>query len=456
MNEPVTRASARDRPAVIALYLPQFHPMPENDAWWGPGFTEWRNVVGARPLFEGHYQPRLPRDFGFYDLRIPEVREAQARAARAYGIDAFCYYHYWFEGHRPMRRVVDDVLNHGVPNMPFCLAWANENWSRHWDATTHEMLLEQRYSPEDDETHGEFLLRAMQHPLYLRVDGRPILFIYRLQSHPDAARTLGRWRELWRANGLGEVNVVKFETFGGEGAPSSLGADTAATFFPHTVARLVPRTTIPGASPGNQIWLYDEVVRTYLDDPPPAWTRYECVVPSWDNTSRRGDGRSIIIHDSTPERYESWLTPVYARTPANGVVIINAWNEWAESAYLEPDLRYGYAYLEATARALGKTPPAAASLYVPGDGEHQTLSRERLSELYLEGFENQVRLQRRLSRLEGTFHRQLEAATREAREEAGRMREAALEFTLEVERLRKELARYEEPQPDDRKLQRSS
>ena len=146
----------------IALYLPQFQPMPENDAWWGPGFTEWRNVVGARPLFEGHYQPRIPRDFGFYDLRIPEVREAQARAALAHGIDAFCYYHYWFEGHRPMRRVIDDVLNHNVPRIPFCLAWANEHWSRHWDATTHEMLLEQRYSREDDEVHGAFLLRAMQ------------------------------------------------------------------------------------------------------------------------------------------------------------------------------------------------------------------------------------------------------------------------------------------------------
>jgi hypothetical protein len=414
--------------------------MPENDAWWGPGFTEWRNVVSARPLFEGHYQPRLPREFGFYDLRIPEVREAQARAALTYGIDAFCYYHYWFEGHRPMRRVLDDVLNHGVPRIPFCLAWANEHWSRHWDATTHEVLLEQRYSPEDDEAHGAFLLRAMQHPLYLRVDGRPVLFIYCLQMLPDAAGTLRRWREMWRAAGLGEVNVVKFETHGNADAPSAFGADTAATFLPHTVERLVRRTTITDASPGNGIWLYGDVADTYLSDPPPAWTRYECVIPSWDNTPRRGDGRSVIIHGSTPERYENWLARVYKRTPDTGLVIINAWNEWAEGAYLEPDLRHGCAYLEATARALGRPPAEPPALYVPGDDGHQTLSRETLSELYLDGLENQVRLQRSLSRLEGTFRRQIDAATREARDETIRMREAAFELAQEVERLRKALA----------------
>jgi hypothetical protein len=441
VTEPIATQPARGRPTVIALYLAQFHPMPENEAWWGPGFTEWRNVVSARPLFQGHYQPRLPRDFGFYDLRVPEVREAQARAALASGIDAFCYYHYWFEGHRPMRRVLDDVLDHGVPRIPFCLAWANENWSRHWDATTHEILLEQRYSREDDEAHGAFLMRAMQHPLYLRVDGRPVLFIYRLQSLPNPVGTLERWREMWRAGGLGEVNVVKFETHGNTGAPSAFGADTAATFLPHTVHRLVAPTVIPDAQPGNAIWLYGDVARTYLNDPPPAWTRYECVFPSWDNTPRRGDGRSIVIHGSTPEQYEEWLCRVYRRTPRNGLLVINAWNEWAEGAYLEPDLRYGRAYLDATARALGRTPAELPSLYVLGEDAHQTLSRETLSELYLDAFENQVRLQRRLSRLEGTFQRQLDAATREAKDEASRMRDAALELAEEVERLQKELAK---------------
>ena len=150
----------------------------------------------------GHDQPRIPREFGFYDLRIPEIRDAQARAALAYGIDAFCYYHYWFEGHRPMRLVVDDVLDRDIPNIPFCLAWANENWSRHWDAASREVLLEQRYSSEDDEAHGAFLLRAMKHRLYLRIDGRPVLFIYRIQAMPNPSATLERWRQIWRDGGL--------------------------------------------------------------------------------------------------------------------------------------------------------------------------------------------------------------------------------------------------------------
>src|SRR4051794_29275977 len=166
----------------IALYLPQFYPIAENDSWYGTGFTDWHNVVRARPLFDGHYQPHLPRDFGFYDLRVPEVRAAQARAAQAHGIDAFCYYHYWFEGRRPLRRVLDDVLEHGSPDMPFCIAWANENWSRHWDAAHREVLLNQRYSPEDDEEHALFLMRVLAHPLYLRVAGRPVLFIYVLHT----------------------------------------------------------------------------------------------------------------------------------------------------------------------------------------------------------------------------------------------------------------------------------
>jgi hypothetical protein len=196
-------AAASGGAKTVAFYLPQFHPVPENDGWYAPGFTEWHNVVRARPQFPGHEQPHLPRDFGFYDLRVPEVVEAQARAAKQHGIDAFCFYHYWFEGHRPLRVVLDRLLEQGIPNFPFTLCWANENWSRHWDAGDREVLLRQRYSDEDDEEHGRFLLRAMSHPLYLRVGGRPILFLYRMQALPSPERTLERWRELWRNEGLG-------------------------------------------------------------------------------------------------------------------------------------------------------------------------------------------------------------------------------------------------------------
>ena len=228
-------------PTTIAFYLPQFHPVPENDGWYGTGFTEWHNVVQATSLFPGHYQPHLPRDFGFYDLRVPEVRLEQARVAKAHGIDAFCYYHYWFEGQRPLHRPIDEVLDHGIPDMPFCLAWANENWSRHWDASAHEVLLRQRYSPEDDEEHGRFLLRALSHPLYLRVDGRPVLFIYRIQALPDPNRTMARWREIWREGGVDDVHIVKFDTHGDFSDPAGFGVDASAQFLPHGTADTVPR-----------------------------------------------------------------------------------------------------------------------------------------------------------------------------------------------------------------------
>lgn len=430
------------RPTTIAFYLPQFQPIPENDAWYGEGFTEWRNVATARPLFEGHYQPHLPSDFGFYDLRVPEVREAQARVARRHGIDAFCYYHYWFLGQRPLKRVVDDVLDHGLPNIPFCLAWANENWSRHWDATSHEVLLEQRYSSEDDDEHGLFLLRAMTHELYLRIEGRPLLFIYRMQSLPDPVRTIARWRQLWRDGGLDDVHVVKFDTHGNARDPAEFGADSAATFLPHGLQGIVPAIQIPGNHVGNQVWRYKDIVDAQLSATHPAWTRHECVFPNWDNTPRRGNGRSNVVHGSTPERYEDWLSRVYARTPANGLVLINAWNEWAEGAHLEPDLRYGRAYLEATARAIGATQATSSDgISTCTEPSLSLTTCDRFVELYLDALATQTQLQRRLSRLEGTFERQLLAAGRQSQVEADEMRAHALTLARENDRLRAELAR---------------
>ena len=436
-----TPVPGRRDPTTIAFYLPQFYPIPENDGWYGEGFTEWRNVVTARPLFEGHYQPRLPKDLGFYDLRVPEVRETQARLALGHGIDAFCYYHYWFEGHRPLRRVIDEVLADGCPDIPFCLAWANENWSRHWDASSHEVLLTQRYSDEDDEVHAEFLLRAMSHRLYLRVEGRPVLFIYRIQALPDPARTLARWRARWRAAGLPEVTIVKFDTWGNSDDPARFGADAAAQFLPHGIVQQVPKMSVPDAHPGDAIWNYDDVVRSQLSLARPSWIRHECVVPNWDNTPRRGRGRSAIMHGSDPARYEAWLSAVRERTPANGLVLINAWNEWAEGAYLEPDLRYGCAYLEATGRVLGAS-PLPSNVPDTAPSAHQSID-DKFAALYLDSRESETRLRRRLARLEGTFQRQLDEATGQARAEAGEMRAQAVRFAEEIDRLRSELARLE-------------
>ena len=422
------------RPTTIAYYLPQFYPIPENDAWYGTGFTEWRNVVQARPLFESHYQPRLPADLGFYDLRVREVRHQQARMAKQYGIDAFCYYHYWFNGVRPLSRVIDDVIAHSVPDMPFCLAWANENWSRHWDASQHEVLLRQTYSDADDEEHGRFLLRAMSHPLYLRVDGRPILFIYRIQAFPDPAATLERWRRMWAEAGLPDVHIVKFDTHGDFKDPARYGADTAAQFLPHGIQHVATRIRPENCHQGNQVFDYEQVVRAYLEQPKPAWTRHECVFPSWDNTSRRGDGRSLVVHRSTPEIYQDWLSAVHQRAGSDGLVLINAWNEWAEGAYLEPDLAHGHAYLEATARAIGH-PVAEPPMW--GDPLPAAIEDEQrdLALRYLEACEAIAMLRRRLSRLEATLERQIALAVEGYQTEIRTARQHALELTAEVERL---------------------
>lgn len=425
-------------PTTIAFYLPQFYPIPENDGWYGNGFTEWHNVVRARPLFPGHDQPHLPRDLGFYDLRVPEVREAQANLAKAHGIDAFCYYHYWFEGHRPLRRVVDDVLEHGFPDIPFCLAWANENWARHWDASQHEVLLAQRYSDEDDEAHGAFLLKAMSHPLYLRVDGRPLLFIYRIQGMPDPARTLRRWRELWRAGGIDDVEVIKFDTHGHAADPASYGADAAAQFLPHGVIDQVPRISPRGCHPENAVFDYEEVARTYMAAERPSWRRHECVVPVWDNSPRRGDGLTVMLHESTPRVYEEWLGAVHRRTPDDGLVLVNAWNEWAEGAYLEPDLRYGSEYLRATARAVGAGGGAEPVGSLALSATEPFAIRDRFAELYLDAYSAETRVRRRLSRLEATLERQLEQARADMYSEVVALRADAVALARENERLREE------------------
>lgn len=400
------------KPTTIAFYLPQFYPTPENDAWYGTGFTEWRNVTTARPLFPGHYQPRIPADLGFYDLRLPEVREQQARMAKAHGIDAFCYYHYWFHGHRPLNIVLDDLLAHGTPDMPFCLAWANENWSRHWDASKHDVLLRQTYSPEDDIEHAKFLLKALQHPLYLKVDGRPVLFVYRVQALPDARETFDRWRAVWRAEGVDDVEIITFHTHGLEADPAQFGADSGAEFIPHLIRERLTPVSPDGMGAGNIAFDYADVVDHYSNYDKPTWRRSECVVPAWDNTPRRGDGKSLLLHGSTPELYEKWLRATVDRADDTGMVLINAWNEWAEGAYLEPDLRFGDAYLKATARALGvpvveervTTPLSQVPFTLPG----------RFADLYMEAVDRQITLQRRLSRLEATLERQVEARVADA------------------------------------------
>ena len=362
----------------IAFYLPQFHPTPENDEWWGKGFTEWRNVTKARPLFPGHYQPHLPADLGFYDLRLPEVRDAQAELAREHGIHGFCYYHYWFNGRRILERPFNEVLESGKPDFPFCLCWANENWSRAWDGGTRNILLEQHYSEEDDRAHIKSLIPALQDPRYIRINGRPLLLIYRTELLPNPARTAEIWREVAKESGLGDLYLARVENFVSGVDPESIGFDAAIEFSPDNrevgqavfsgpiTSRLSKWGILPKAFSQHTVLRYPVIAESRMKRTEPQYKQFRCVTPMWDNAARRKvDGRILI--GSTPQIYKHWLTTAIKQTQARfkddeQIVFINAWNEWAEGCHLEPDLKHGRAYLEATKEALadsrlGALPP---------------------------------------------------------------------------------------------------
>jgi lipopolysaccharide biosynthesis protein len=365
---------------VAAFYLPQFHPIPENDAWWGRGFTEWRNVAKARPVFPGQHQPHLPADLGFYDLRVPEVRELQAELARAHGIGAFCYYHYWFGGRRLLERPFDEVLASGRPDLPFLLCWANENWTRVWDGSEREVLMPQRYSDEDDVAHFRWLATAFEDPRYLRVGGRPVFLVYRASQLPDPRRTVETWRREARRLGVEDPYLCRVEGFGTERAapPGEWGFDAGVGFVPEfgTLGRPL-RRTLPWrllrkaglTSNGyrdNSVFDYDAVVAEMLRRPLPDYPRLPCVTVSWDNSARRKTD-AVVYRDATPEKYEEWLrveaSRLLERTDLPPLLFVNAWNEWAEGSHLEPDDRWGLGYLAATKRALDtvRTTPTPGS-----------------------------------------------------------------------------------------------
>lgn len=348
------------------MYLPQFHPIPENDEWWGKGFTEWTNVVKAKPLMRGHYQPHIPTELGFYDLRVPETRIAQAELAREYGIHGFCYYHYWFDGKLLLERPLREVLESGKPDFPFCMCWANENWTRAWDGGEREILVNQRYSEEDDIAHIRWLLPYMKDPRYIKVGGKPLFLFFRA-SKIDRLREMAKiWKEEAVRAGLPGLYLVRFESHAEEGDLSSEGMDATAEFQPReaNVGPVSPvwlkgryRKLAPKAYRRNRIRDYRRMVWGALERPVASYKRYPCITPSWDNTSRRAPRLpSHVWVGSTPDVYEYWLRESLARfkpySPEEDFVFINAWNEWAEGNHLEPDQKWGRGYLEATRRAL--------------------------------------------------------------------------------------------------------
>jgi lipopolysaccharide biosynthesis protein len=362
--EPGATPAGGATPAVrsIAFYLPQFHPIPENDEWWGTGFTEWTNVAKARPRFRGHEQPHLPADLGFYDLRLPEVRAAQAELAAVHGVDAFCYYHYWFGGRRLLERPFTEVLRSGEPDFPFLLCWANEPWSRRWDGSERSVLMPQRYGAQDDRRHIRELIEAFADPRYVRVEGRPLFLVYRASHLPEPRRTTDLWRDEAVRAGIGDLFLARVESFRDEhGDPRRLGFDAAVEFQPNwVIARAAlwrkglrvigGRTGLWPDKPRTFRFPYDELVARSLAQPAPSYPRIPGVTPRWDNSARRVHG-AVVIDGATPERYEHWLREA-GRRARHGLVFVNAWNEWGEGAHLEPDQRWGTTWLEAHARAM--------------------------------------------------------------------------------------------------------
>jgi len=366
----------------IAFYLPQFHPIPENDAWWGDGFTEWTNTRKARPLFSGHHQPHIPGSLGYYDLRDPRARAAQADLAQEYGIHGFCYYHYWFSGKRLLETPFNEVLRSGEPRLPFCLCWANEGWSRRWDGRDREVLMPQRHSAEDDKAFIEALIPAFRDDRYIRVNGKPILLLYRSALLPDPKRTAAIWRDTMHEAGVGDLYLVRVENLVDHEIPppSSIDFDAAAEFAPHwqhtggqhlEMANLYPDAadTIP------DIYDYNRCMLSMLARPKPAYKLFRGVFPSWDNSPRRRIKPTIFVN-SSPEAYAFWLSQIarYTLETLAGderLIFINAWNEWGEGCHLEPDERSGLAHLEATRNALrlaSDMHSATTSLGMPQDG----------------------------------------------------------------------------------------
>jgi lipopolysaccharide biosynthesis protein len=340
---------------LIAFYLTQYHPIPENDLWWGRGFTEWTNVTKAQPMFRGHYQPHLPTELGFYDLRVDETRRDQIAMAKEYGIDGFCYYYYWFSGKRLLERPLDAMMADSKSDMPFCLCWANENWSRRWDAAEDEVLIAQKYLPDDDLNFIKSLIPYFNDPRYIRHEGAPLLIVYRPQHLPNARQTARIWREYCASVGIPRIHLCC--AFSHQNWDyKQFDFDGGVEFPPHNMNQQNLRDQLDCVE-GYDGYIFDcaEVAEMYLARDYSDYDAFRAVFPSWDNTARRAKIGAVGLN-GTPENYEYWLFKAIERTKREypgreRFVFINAWNEWAEGCHLEPDRRYGRKFLEATLRA---------------------------------------------------------------------------------------------------------
>jgi len=356
----------------IALYLPQYHPIPQNDKWWGKGFTEWTNVTKAKPLFKNHWQPRLPSDLGFYDLRVPESREIQAMLAKEYGIHGFCYWHYWFGGQRLIERPFIDVVKTGKPDFPFCVAWANQTWQGTWHGISHnEVLVEQNYPGVDDYTaHFYSLIDAFHDKRYIEVGGKKLVFIFRPMEIPNPQKFIALWQQLAIKEGLNGIHFVGMH-MPTDWDPKISGYDAMVQnwlsrdkFKKFTLKQRIERKFFNGQiiSMNHLIEKSPNIVSyiDYINNYPEFELKndeYPMVYVDWDNTPRAGkDG--WLFDGSTPDLFGKLCTKAFEQTSNKNenekIVIIKSWNEWAEGNYLEPDQKHGLAFLKAYKKSLNQ------------------------------------------------------------------------------------------------------
>lgn len=379
------------KPRIIALYLPQYHPIPENDKWWGKGFTEWTNVAKARPMFRGHYQPRIPADLGFYDLRLPETRELQAQLAREAGIEGFCYYHYWFgNGKQLLERPFNEVLESRKPDFPFCLCWANHDWTnKTWEKgkslRKDSVIMKMQYSQEDHEAHFFALLPAFRDKRYIRVDGKPLFAIWAPRDIPEVEQFIALWQKLARKNGLPGIHFVGYTVnASGKSVKSSKltlwDTEHAADYYNnlfnkgfdavmsaglnrakalcHGKARLLffylaCRTFLPITMRTDYAKAMDHY---YVEED--KWENvYPTLLPQWDRTPRAGI-KADPLTNSTPQKFqatvEEALQLIKDKDPEHQILFLKAWNEWGEGNYVEPDLKFGHGWLDAIKNAINK------------------------------------------------------------------------------------------------------
>jgi len=345
---------------LIAFYLPQFHTIPENDEWWGKGFTEWTNVKPAEPQFDGHYQPRIPGELGYYNLLDPSIQRRQVELAKLYGIGGFCFHFYWFAGKRLLEAPTENYLNDKTLDLPFCLCWANENWSRRWDGRGTDVLIAQKHSPEDDLAFIQYVAKYLCDSRYIRINGKPLLLVYRPQLLPSAKETAERWRKWCRVHGIGEIYLANVHSFD-KTRPDEIGYDASVEFAPNSFYSSVITHLVKPLNDDFTCHVFDWKAMVNLSEhySEPGYKLFRGVCPGWDNTPRRKNNSHIYINNH-PDDFQKWVYNAAIDTMkrfdnvGERLIFVNAWNEWAEGAYLEPDEKYGYAHLQSIYNVLHK------------------------------------------------------------------------------------------------------